>query len=67
MVESIQKQINVINNQLHRNLRRSLTPEELNEILPKIRNKNLSYVRRATNALKLFLQYETSLRLQFGS
>ena len=64
MVESIQKQINVINNRLHRNLRRSLTPEELNEILPKIRCKNLSYIRRATNALKLFLQYETPIVLE---
>ncbi len=64
MVESIQKQINVINNQIHRKLRRNLTQEELNEILPKIRDKNLSYTRRATNALKLFLQYETPIVLE---
>ena len=70
MVESIQKQINVINNQLHRNLRRSLTPEELNETTMDINKRILRQItvedtRAADEVFSKLMGDEVEPRRQF--
>jgi Pyruvate-formate lyase len=43
--------------------RRELTQDEVNHIISVIRDKNLSYMKRVTLRLKLFLDYETPVIL----
>ncbi len=64
MTDNIKRQLEFIESRKHREYRRDLTQEEINEILPQIYNKELSYMKRATMALKLFLEYETPVILE---
>ena len=64
MTENIKRQLEFIKSRKHREYRRYLTKAELDEILPQIYNKNISYMKRATLAIKLFLEYETPVILE---
>ena len=64
MTENIRRQLEFIESRKHREYRRELTEKELNDILPHIYNKEISYMKRATMALKLFLEYETPIILE---
>ena len=64
MTENIKRQLEFIESRKHREYRRDLTQEEMNAILPQIYNKELSYMKRATMALRLFLEYETPVILE---
>jgi len=64
MTENIKRQLEFIEARKHREYRRDLTQEELNNILPQLYNKENSYMKRATLALKLFLEYETPVILE---
>ena len=65
MNERIKHYLNYIENRRHRKYRRNLTQAELDDILPKIYDKNLSYMQRNTLRLKLFLEHETPVILPF--
>lgn len=59
----MRKQVEYIEARKHRAFRRELTQEELNQILPAIYDQSLSYMRRNTLRLKLFLEHETPVLL----
>lgn len=63
MTENMKRQLEYIESRKHREFRRELTQAELDDILPQIYDKNLSYMRRATLRLKLFLEHETPVLL----
>lgn len=63
MTERIQRLKNYLESRAHRRLRRDLTQEELDRILPQIRDTSLSYMQRHTLRLKLFLELETPVLL----
>lgn len=63
MTINIEKQLKYIEAREHRKFRRELTESELERILPLIHDKDLSYMRRNTLRLKLFLEYETPVIL----
>ncbi len=63
MKESMKKQLEYIESRKHRAFRRELTQEELDIILPTIYDKKLSYMKRNTLRLKLFLEHETPIIL----
>lgn len=63
MTENIKQQLEYIEQRKHRSFRRALSQAELDEILPVIRNRKLSYMRRNTLRLKLFLEHETPVLL----
>jgi len=65
MTERIQKLKEYLENRTHRQFRRKLTDEELGQILPQIRNTELSYMARHTLRLKLFLEMETPVLLPY--
>lgn len=64
MNERIKDYLDYIESRKHREYRRSLTEAELAEILPQIYDKKLSYMKRNTLRLKLFLRYETPVVLE---
>lgn len=64
MTENIKRQLEFIEARKHREYRRDLTQEELNNILPQLYNKENSYMKRATLALKLFWEYEIPVILE---
>lgn len=64
MTENIKRQLKLIESRKHREYRRSLTKKELDEILSQLYNKEFSYMKRATLAIKLFLEYETPVILE---
>ena len=45
MTENIKRQLEFIKSRKHREYRRYLTKAELDEILPQIYNKNISYMK----------------------
>lgn len=59
----IKRQLDYITSRKHRSFRRELTKAELDNILPSIYDKNLSYMQRNTLRLKLFLEHETPVIL----
>ena len=63
MNESIKRQLDYIEKRKHRAFRRELSETELQEILPQIYDKKLSYMRRNTLRLKLFLEHEAPVIL----
>lgn len=65
MNERIKKHLDYIESRKHRKYRRELKKAELDEILPKIYDKKLSYMRRNTLRLKLFLEHETPVVLPY--
>lgn len=65
MTERISKLKQYLENREHRAFRRKLTDEELNTILPQIRNQSLSYMERHTLRLRLFLEKETPVLLPY--
>ena len=64
MTDNIKRQLEFLESRKHREYRRNLTETELGEILPQLYNKDISYMKRATLALKLFLEYETPVILE---
>lgn len=65
MTERIEKLKAYLENREHRKYRRDLTEEELAQILPQIRNQNLTYMQRHTLRLRLFLELETPVLLPY--
>lgn len=63
MEERIQRQLTYLEARKHRSHRRTLIQSELDVILPQIQNRSLSYMKRHTLRLKLFLEYETPVIL----
>ena len=63
MTERIERVKRYLEERRHRAFRRELTGEELDEILPAIRDRSLSWMRRHTLRLKLFLERETPVLL----
>ena len=64
MKERIQRQLDMIKNREHRKLRRELTEAELAVILPKITDRSISYMERATLRLEMFLDMEKPVLLE---
>ncbi len=63
MTKRIERIKRYLEERRHRAFRRELTGEELDEILPAIRDRSLSWMRRHTLRLKLFLERETPVLL----
>ena len=64
MTERIQRLRSFLEERKHRQYRRDLTRTELDAILPAIRDDSISYMRRHTLRLKLFLDAERPVLLK---
>ena len=63
MTERIKRAKQYLEDRKHRQYRRELTQEELDAILPVIYDRNMSYQKRHTLRLCLFLEHETPVLL----